>query len=106
MNATTAAEDAVSDENQTATLAVSGMIIVLAIITVILRFYVRFVTRAGIGWDDYMILLAGIVTLVTAALLVWGMFPSLTLFSRRRIMGGADGAISISQRMSSICEDC
>ena len=62
-----------SDDDQTATLVLGGLIIVLAIITVGLRFYTRLFTKQGIKWDDWLILAAVTTTLVTAGLLVWGM---------------------------------
>ncbi|KAI0407295.1 hypothetical protein F4802DRAFT_612385 [Xylaria palmicola] len=54
------------------TLGVSGLVIALAVISVILRFYTRIFTRQGLQWDDWLILVAVIATLATAALLLWG----------------------------------
>ena len=76
-NATEIASDNSGGDEQTATVAVGALIIVLAIITVVLRFYTRITTRVGLGWDDWLILVAVVFTLLTAVLLVWGMldFP-------------------------------
>lgn len=59
--------------NEDATMAVSAVVIVLAVISVALRFYTRIFTRSGLGADDWLILSAVVATLVTAALLLWGM---------------------------------
>ncbi|MCJ1325120.1 hypothetical protein MMC10_001782 [Thelotrema lepadinum] len=71
-NATEIASDNSGGDEQTATVAVGALIIVLAIITVVLRFYTRITTRVGLGWDDWLILVAVVFTLLTAVLLVWG----------------------------------
>lgn len=63
-----------SDDSQTATLAVSGLVFGLAIVTVALRFYTRKFTEAGLKYDNWFILASVILTLVTAVLLLWGMF--------------------------------
>ncbi|KAI0531613.1 hypothetical protein GGR58DRAFT_493084 [Xylaria digitata] len=55
-----------------ATLGVSGLVITLAVMFVALRFYTRIFTRQGLRWDDWLILIAVITTLVTAALLSHG----------------------------------
>ncbi|KAI1351585.1 hypothetical protein F5Y01DRAFT_304525 [Xylaria sp. FL0043] len=64
--------EAQSDSGGDATLGVSGLVIVLAVISVILRFYTRIFTRQGLKLDDWLILAAVIATLATAALLLWG----------------------------------
>lgn len=64
------------DEGQTAVVAVIGVILALAITTVALRFYVRRLTKAGIWWDDWLILAALITALATVILLVWGKIAS------------------------------
>ncbi|KAI1501875.1 hypothetical protein F5X99DRAFT_381318 [Biscogniauxia marginata] len=61
-----------SDSSEDATLAVSALVIVLAVISVALRFYTRIFTKAGLGFDDWLIMVAVIVILTTAALLLWG----------------------------------
>lgn len=55
-----------------ATLAVSGLVIALALVSVALRFYVRIITKAGLWWDDQLVLAAVVFTLLTAVLLLWG----------------------------------
>ena len=86
-NATLIASDSNTSNEQTATVAVGALIIVLAIITVVLRFYTRITTRVGLGWDDWLILVAVVVTLVTAVLLLWGMldfpYPTIALKKAR-----------------------
>ncbi|KAI1441383.1 hypothetical protein F5Y02DRAFT_297316 [Annulohypoxylon stygium] len=54
----------------TTTLAICGLVIILAIIFVGLRFYVRAFTRAGFGYDDWFILLGVITTLIITVVLV------------------------------------
>jgi hypothetical protein len=56
------------------TLGVSALVIVLAVISVALRFYTRIFTRQGLQLDDWLILAAVITTLVTAILLLWGKY--------------------------------
>ncbi|GAW10787.1 hypothetical protein ANO14919_001220 [Xylariales sp. No.14919] len=55
-----------------ATLAVSGFVIALAVISVGLRFYARVYTRQGLRADDWLILAAVVTTIVNSALLLWG----------------------------------
>ncbi|KAI0816494.1 hypothetical protein GGR55DRAFT_686048 [Xylaria sp. FL0064] len=64
--------EAPSDSGGDATLGVSGLVIVLAVISVILRFYTRIFTRQGLKLDNWLILAAVIATLATTALLLWG----------------------------------
>lgn len=69
--------------NEDATMAVSALVIVLAVLSVALRFYTRIFTRAGLGADDWLIMSAVVATLLTAALLLWGMNdPSTSVRSR------------------------
>ncbi|KAI2466956.1 hypothetical protein F4781DRAFT_333180 [Annulohypoxylon bovei var. microspora] len=56
----------------TTTMAISGVVIVLAIVFVGLRFYIRVFTRAGLGYDDWLILLGVVTILVTMVLLLVG----------------------------------
>lgn len=65
-----------NSDDQTATLVISGMVIVIAVISVILRLYVRIYTRVGIGWDDGFIIAAVVITVCTAIILLWGMISS------------------------------
>ncbi|KAI1078185.1 hypothetical protein F5B20DRAFT_548367 [Whalleya microplaca] len=55
-----------------ATMVVSGVVIVLVIISVALRFYTRIFTRAGLKADDWLILAALIATLTFSGLLLGG----------------------------------
>ena len=61
-----------SDDDQTVTLAISGLSYGLSILAVSLRFYTRKFTKVGLGWDDWLLLAAVILTTITAALLLWG----------------------------------
>lgn len=71
-NATLTADLNTDDEDQTATLVVGGLVVILAIITVILRCYTRISTKVGLWWDDFLIVFAVLVTITTAAILIWG----------------------------------
>jgi len=64
-----------SGSDTTATTAVGALVIVLAVVSVALRFYTRHFTRAGLGWDDWLILLALITTIATDVLVLVGLFP-------------------------------
>lgn len=66
-----------SDSNATA--VVLGIVLVLDIITVVLRFYARKITKVGVKWDDWLILAAIVATLVVAGLLIWCMVHLLSL---------------------------
>ena len=59
--------------DDTATFAVGGLVVVLAIISVILRFYTRVLTRANLWWDDWLILASVLVTVTTAILIIISM---------------------------------
>ena len=61
-----------ADDSGTATIAVGGVVIALALIFVVLRFYVRITSRARLWWDDWLIAAAVVSTLATAGLLLWG----------------------------------
>ena len=69
-----------------ATIPVGAVVIVLAILFVALRFYVRILTKAGLKWDDWLILFAVVLTVVTAAILVYGNPPTLLLFAYLTLM--------------------
>ena len=68
-----------NNDNDTGTTAVGALVIVLALVSVALRFYARHYTAAGYGWDDWLILLAVIATLVTDALVLYCLFHLLVL---------------------------
>jgi hypothetical protein len=61
------------------------LLIVLDIITVAGRFYSRFITKLGFGWDDWTILIALVVGIIPGALTMWGMcaFSAASLSSLR-----------------------
>ncbi|KAF2236875.1 hypothetical protein EV356DRAFT_530764 [Viridothelium virens] len=59
------------DEQPTSTIAISGLVIALAILFVALRFYIRISTKAGLGWDDFLLLAAVASTILTAVLVLW-----------------------------------
>lgn len=48
------------------------LLIVLGIITVAGRFYSRWITKLGFGWDDWTILIAMVIGIVPGALTMWG----------------------------------
>ena len=62
----------------TATTVASGIIILLAVICVLLRFFARIRFNAGLGWDDWWSLVALLITLLTCGLLVWGTISPLS----------------------------
>ncbi|KAI1089247.1 hypothetical protein F5B19DRAFT_485345 [Rostrohypoxylon terebratum] len=53
-------------------MAICGVVITLAVIFVGLRFYVRVFTRAGFGYDDWLVLSGVITTLVIMVILLVG----------------------------------
>lgn len=53
-----------------------GILIVLDIVTVAGRFYSRWSSKAGFGWDDWTILIAMLTGILPAALTIWGAFFS------------------------------
>lgn len=61
-----------SSADSTTTSVASGVVTGLAAICVALRFYVRIRLKAGVGWDDYMILIGLLLTLISGAVLLWG----------------------------------
>ncbi|KAI1487772.1 hypothetical protein F5X96DRAFT_686493 [Biscogniauxia mediterranea] len=61
-----------TDGSDDATMGVSGLVIGLAVVSAALRFYTRLFTKSGLGYDDWLIMAAVVVILVTAALLLWG----------------------------------
>ena len=64
----------VPDAEATSTIVIEGLIIALAVVFVVLRFYVRITTKAGLGWDDWLILAAVVATLITAIILLVGKY--------------------------------
>ncbi|KAI0121786.1 hypothetical protein F4814DRAFT_190181 [Daldinia grandis] len=60
------------DSRHNATWVINGFVIVLTILSVVLRFYTRVFTRAGLKADDWLILFALITSLTTVVLVVWG----------------------------------
>ena len=56
----------------TATFAVGGLVVALAILSVALRFYTRLITKAGLWWDDWFALAAVLAAVLTAVPLIWG----------------------------------
>ena len=62
----------------TGTTVASGIIILLTVICVLLRFFARIRFKAGLGWDDWWILVALLITLLTCGLLVWSTTPPLS----------------------------
>ena len=73
-------------DNDTATYVVRGLVVGLAIISVVLRFYTRAFTKAGLWWDDWMILVAVLATVLTVIPLIWGMLDARILERHLRIV--------------------
>lgn len=61
------------ESTENATLAVSGLVIALAVVATGLRFYTRIFTRSGLKSDDWTIFAAVFLTLATAAVTLTGM---------------------------------
>ncbi|KAI2631513.1 hypothetical protein GGS26DRAFT_591385 [Hypomontagnella submonticulosa] len=61
-----------SSGGHTVTYAINGLVVVLAIASVALRFYTRIFTRAGLRADDWLILAALLTALVITALVLIG----------------------------------
>ena len=62
-----------SSSEDEATVA-GAILIALDIITVVGRFYTRWFTKAGFGWDDWTILIALLTGILPGALTIWGAF--------------------------------
>ncbi|KAI8628486.1 hypothetical protein F5Y19DRAFT_476469 [Xylariaceae sp. FL1651] len=54
-----------------ATTAIGALVAVLATLSVVLRFYSRHATGAGLRWDDWLVLLALVATIATDALVLF-----------------------------------
>lgn len=63
------------NSNTTSTTVVGALVIILAVVSVAARFWTRHFTRAGYGWDDHLILLALVATIVTDILVLVCSFP-------------------------------
>lgn len=63
--------DPEANNNNNNTTAVGALVVVLAVVSVALRFYSRHSTGTGFGWDDWLILLALIATILADVLVVW-----------------------------------
>lgn len=50
----------------------SAVLIALAILSIILRFYIRIFTRAGLGIDDWFLMIAVVTEVMTASIVVSG----------------------------------
>ena len=59
--------------DETATIVVGGIVVGLAIISVALRFHARAITKAGLSWDDWLILVAVLAAVLSTVLFIWGM---------------------------------
>lgn len=66
----TPSQDSSADNEETATLVVGAISIVLAVLATILRFYIRFRINVGIWWDDWFALIAVITSLTAGALVL------------------------------------
>ena len=72
-----------SPPDNTGGYVLESVAVVLAIVFAVLRFYVRAVTKAGLWWDDWLILVAVLATVLNGILSFWGMllFFSSTAFA-------------------------
>ncbi|KAK3332972.1 hypothetical protein B0T19DRAFT_398691 [Cercophora scortea] len=61
-----------SRRDRTTTMVITGLVIVLAVASVALRLYTRISMRQGIKADDWLILAAVIIALLTVSILLWG----------------------------------
>jgi hypothetical protein len=59
-----------------ASTAAGATLIILDIITTAGRFYSRWFTKVGFGWDDWTILIAMLTGILPGALTIWGAFLS------------------------------
>ncbi|KAI1454243.1 hypothetical protein F4805DRAFT_328688 [Annulohypoxylon moriforme] len=57
------------DDNTSTIIGV--LLVILALFSVIFRFYARYHTKAGFGWDDWLILLALITIIISDILVLW-----------------------------------
>lgn len=64
----------VAMSSEDAATVAGGVLIVLDIITVASRFYSRWFTKAGFGWDDWTILIAMLSGILPGALTIWGAY--------------------------------
>lgn len=69
------------EEDSTSTLAVSASVTGVALICVALRFFVRIRMKVHVGWDDWFILIAMLVTLLEGGLILAGMISCRSLDS-------------------------
>jgi len=65
-------KETATDNENSSIAAVGALVLALAVVSVAARFYTRHFTKAGFGWDDWLILLALIVTIVTDILELCG----------------------------------
>lgn len=64
-----------------------AILIVLDILTVASRFYLRWFIKAGFGWDDWIILIAILSGILPGALTIWGAFSTSSLHSPAHPVG-------------------
>lgn len=83
------------------TVTVVGIVlIVVDILTVIGRFYSRWYTKSGFGWDDWTILTALLLSLLAGILTIYGMYSSRSVFfsprqtDKPRCGAGVAGTVS------------
>lgn len=60
--------------NEDASTVAGAILIVLDIFAVAGRFYSRWSTKVGFGWDDWTILMALVTGILPGALTIWGTF--------------------------------
>lgn len=56
------------------TTTVGTIVAVVAVLSVALRFYSRYYTKAGFGWDDWLVLIALLAIILTDVLVLYGLY--------------------------------
>lgn len=67
------------DDEDTVTV-VGIVLMVVDILTVVGRFYSRWYTKSGFGWDDWTILIALLLSLLAGILTIYGVYISARAF--------------------------
>jgi uncharacterized membrane protein len=73
MDSGTTDDGATTGDDGNTTTAVGVLVIVLAVIAVALRYYTRYSTKAGLKWDDWLIMIALLATIATDILVLIGL---------------------------------
>lgn len=60
------------------------VLVASAFLVVLLRFYIRIQMKAGVAWDDWWILIGLLMAVLSAGLLLWGMWFFFPTYPRTR----------------------